>query len=153
MRKPDGNKGLYGRVFHMRRNHVSGIFAVLAVAVLLASAVFSLSGCGNDEDVSDKLDSRLNRLVDAEKRGEAELYARQHGIDLVDGSVRVEIKCEAGQLEAAVKAAANFGTVEIVAEKVGWVQALIPITSLTALTKEESIHFIRVPMKAVPLGD
>ena len=160
----------------MRRNRVRRILTVFLVAVLLAVAVLPLAGCGNDEDVSDnsgstkvieelpptpdepktghpKLDSRLNSLVDAEKRGEAESFAQSRLIDLVDGSVRVEIKFVSGQLEAAVRAAADLGTVEVVADKMELVLALIPITSLYALAEEESVRFIRVPIKGVPQQD
>ena len=145
----------------MRRNHIHRILAVLIIAMLMASAVFPLSGCGNDEDLpptpdepktGNKLDSLLMALIDAKKRGEAESFAQSRLIDLVDGSVRVSIKCVPGQLEAAVKAAADFGTVEIVAETIESVRALIPITSFYALAEEESVRFIRVPVKASPAG-
>jgi hypothetical protein len=128
------------------------ICALLLVIVLLASFAFPLAGCiGEDEDVpkkiDNKLDSQLNQLIEAEKRGEAELYAQQRGIDLVDGSARVSIESVPGRLDDVIKVAAEFGTVEIVAERAENVGALIPIASLTALAQEESIHLIRVPTK------
>ena len=131
-----------------------GVWPVFLVAVLLASAVFPLSGCSSeDEDVSNKLDSRLIALIDAEKRGETESFVQSRGFDLVDGSVMVSIKCVPGQLKAAVKAAARLGTVEVVADRAETMKALIPIASLTALAKEESISFIREPIKGKTTTD
>jgi len=132
------------RGLHWWRYISHGVLPVFLVVVLLASAVFPLSGCG---DVSDKLDTHLNSLVDAERRGEAESFAQLALIDLVDGSVRVAIECVSGQLDAAVEAAERFGTVEAIAYRAEKLQALIPITSLTTLAREESIQFISDPVK------
>jgi len=57
------------------------------------------------------------------------------------------------QLEAAVKAAGDLGNVEVIADITESVKALIPIASLTALAKEESIRFIREPIKGKTLED
>jgi len=111
--------------------------------ILLAVVSLSIAGCGTGEDVRDKIDSRLLGLVDAEKRGETESFARMAGFDLVDGSVRVSVECVSGQLNAAVKAAYDIGTVEAIDDRAEHVQALIPISSLTELAEEESISFIR----------
>jgi hypothetical protein len=136
------------RDLHQWRLMSRSVWPMLLLAVLLASAVFPLSGCGTGEDVRDKLDSRLLGLIDAEKRGEIESFARMAVFDLVDGSVRVLIDYVPGQLEAAVKAAERFGTVETIDYSAKKVQALIPVTSLTALAKEESIRFIRDPVES-----
>ena len=104
--------------------------------------------------VNPKLDGDLYGLIEADKRGEAESFARQRGIELVDGKVRVEIMCDAGQLETAAKAASRFGTVEGTvrgtSSKIGLIEAFIPIISLSALSEDSSIRFIRVPIKGVP---
>lgn len=97
-----------------------------------------------------KLDSFLNQLIDAEKRGEAESFSRQRNTELVDGKVRVQIEAELGQLDAAAKAAAAVGTVELIVKDFNHVQAVVPITSLTALANEESIRFIGNPIKSTP---
>ena len=131
------------------------------VSILLVVSSFSTASCASNQNEgenlpsiaeepekgSDKLDSRLLGLIDAEKRGETESFARMAGFDLVDGSVRVVIDYVSGQLDAAVKAAERFGTVEAIAYRAEKVQALIPITSLTALAREESISRIREPEK------
>jgi len=57
------------------------------------------------------------------------------------------------RLEAAVKAAGDLGTVEVIADITESVKALIPIASLTALAKEESIRLIREPIKRKTLED
>jgi len=121
--------------------------SLFLVVILLVVISFSTAGCRTNEDIDDKLGSRLLALIDAEKRGETESFAQSRGIDLVDGSVRVSIKYVSGQLDVAVKVAERFGTVEIVAETIESVLALIPITSLTALAREESISRIREPEK------
>ena len=90
-----------------------------------------------------KLDSHLNQLIWAERQGVAESFARQRDIQLVDGNVRVIIECMPRQVEAATEAANALGTVEL--RYRNWVQAVVPITSLTALAEAESIHFVRLP--------
>ena len=127
------------------------ILTVFLVSVLLVSAVFPLSGCGNDEAARLKLDPVLRQLIDAERRGEAESLAQSASlIDLVDGAVDVAIYAEPGQLEAAVKAVAKYGTVEHVSETAELVGALVPIVRLTALARQKSIRNIRLPARPDP---
>ncbi|MBM2825385.1 MAG: hypothetical protein HW402_1049 [Dehalococcoidales bacterium] len=80
-----------------------------------------------------KLDPNLWDLIQAEKRGE-----------LVDSRVRVIVRYLPGQSEAAAKAVATVGTVEIISRLFG-IQALVPISSLLALLEEKSITSIRRP--------
>ena len=61
-------------------------------------------------------------------------------------SVRVEIDCERGQVEAAITAIETYGTVEV--SYLDTVQAVVPVTSLSALADEESIVLIRLPVYA-----
>ena len=127
------------------------IWPVFLVAVLVASVLFPLSGCGSeDEDARHKLDSALTDLIDTEKRGEAESFAQSARIDLVDGAVEVVIESKPGQFEVAIKAAAKHGTVVGLTESVEHLSALVPITSLTALAREGSIRLIRLPEKPSP---
>jgi len=58
-------------------------------------------------------------------------------------SVRVVIWCEPDQARAAAKIAGALGDVELVTRR-GLVQAVVPITSLTALAQAESIRFIEL---------
>ena len=92
-----------------------------------------------------KLDGHLDALVDAEMRGEAEEFARPRCIELLDGSVRVEIECQSGHAEEVARAASAFGVVELTYRDV--VQAVVPITNLNALSKVEGIRFIRMPIR------
>jgi hypothetical protein len=94
-----------------------------------------------------KLDTFLNGLIKAEEHGEAESYARQSDVELVDGNVKVTIEAKLGQLDAAVKAASAVGNVELISSDINWVQAVVPINSLTDLAKEESIRLIRNPIR------
>ena len=60
--------------------------------------------------------------------------------------IRVEIDCERGQVEAAITAIETYGTVEV--SYLDTVQAVVPVTSLSALADEESIVLIRLPVYA-----
>lgn len=96
-----------------------------------------------------KLDSALNQLIDAYNQGKAEEFARQRNIKLVDGKVRVEIRAVPGQLDVAANVSASVGTVELISRRSNGIQAVMPITSLTMLAEEESIGFIRDPIRGV----
>jgi hypothetical protein len=98
-----------------------------------------------------KLSSLLNRLVQAEEQGEAEEFARIRDIELIDGGVTVIINCVPGQCEAAAEATTRAGGKDVrVSNHFDWVHAVaVPITSLVALSEEESISSIRLPVYAV----
>jgi len=113
------------------------------VVILLAVLSFSTAGCTNKEDTVNKLEGHLNQLIRAEEQGEAEEFARQRSIELVDGSVRVEIECLPGHAEEVARAASTFGIVELTYRNL--VQAVVPITNLNALDELEGIRFIRMP--------
>ena len=95
-----------------------------------------------------KLGSYLWRLIEAEKQGEAESFAKPREIELVDGDVRVTIECLPGQLDAAAEAAIKAGA-KLGKSYKNWLPAFVPITSLEALAEAESIRFIRVPERVV----
>ena len=129
------------------------LFFILLISLLLISACTANQEQGEDlsplleepEKGNPKLDSHLNQLIRAERQGEAESFARQSDIELVDGNVRVEIECLPDQVDAAAKEARALGTVEIISRRLNGVQAVVPITSLTTLAEAESIRFIRLP--------
>ena len=89
------------------------------------------------EIVNVNLDSALNQLIIAERHGQAESFARQADIKLVDGTVLVTIEAVPGQVEVASKAAANVGAQHLQTGSIGstkdWIDAVVPITSLEAL--------------------
>jgi len=95
-----------------------------------------------------KLDSQLNQLVSAEKRGEAASFAEQINIELVEGNVRVIVECLPDQIDTAVKAVSALGVVETTYRNL--LQVVVPITSLTTLADAESIRFIRLPQYPSP---
>lgn len=97
-----------------------------------------------------KLDSFLNQLIAAERRGEAEAFARQRDVQLTDGKVRVEIQAVPGQLDVAANVTASFGTIEVIARVQNAIQAVVPISDLAMLAEKESIQMIREPVRAVP---
>jgi hypothetical protein len=98
-----------------------------------------------------KLDSQLNQLISAEGRGEVASFAEQSNIELVGGDVRVIIECVPGQIELATEAATKAGA-RIETSSGDWLQAIVPVTSLTTLANEESIKFIRLPRYPLPAG-
>lgn len=96
-----------------------------------------------------KLDSQLNQLVSAERRGEAASFAKQSNIEMVNGSVRVIIECVPGQLEAASGAATNAGA-KLETSYDNLLQVVVPVASLSTLADTESIRFIRLPQRPLP---
>jgi len=102
------------------------------------------------DEGSPKLDSQLNQMVSAVKRGEAASFAEKSNIDLTNGRIRVVIECAPGQVEAATKAAINAGA-EVETTYENLLQVSVPVTGLTALADAESIRFIRLPQQPVPL--
>ena len=102
-----------------------------------------------------KLDSALWQLIDAEKTGELESFTKQMGSardDVIGGNVRVNIDAVIGKLDAATKAAATVGVVEIVSDSQQYpaLQAVVPITSLGTLADEPGIRLIDLPTRGVP---
>ncbi|MBC8477082.1 MAG: S8 family serine peptidase [Dehalococcoidia bacterium] len=94
-----------------------------------------------------KLSSKLTRLISANEHAEAEEFARPRGIELVDGSIRVIIECLAGEVKAVAEAAGALGVVQLTTRRL--VQAVVPITSLTALADTPGIRFVRLPWRPV----
>jgi len=113
---------------------------------------FTITGCSEDEDTSSKhkygkLDSKLNRLIEAYERGEAgEIERLSNNFDIVEGGVRVEIVTFPEQKEAAAEATRTLGTVEIVSKRFGLIQAVVPVDKMIELSNEKSIKLIRTPV-------
>jgi hypothetical protein len=111
----------------------------------LVSAILSVPGCNSEPVEHPKLSSMLNKLVQAEWRGEAEEYARSRNIELLYDdaglvSVRVLIHCSPEKVEEAAEVVETYGTVGVVVSR--GVSAIVPIASLPALADEESIRSI-----------
>jgi len=126
-----------------------GILVLVPVACTSGEEVTNLPPLDLPDKGHPKLDSQLNQLVRAESRGEAASFAEQSNIELVDGGVRVIIECVPGQLETATEAATNAGA-KLEASHDNLLQVVVPITSLTTLADEASIHFIRLPRYPSP---
>ncbi len=142
---------------------------VIMTALLLSSPSCASNRDGTNSPVSDnkgehlpppapvtgnpKLLYVLVQLIQAEKRGEAEAFARQSGgaIELRDGRVFVTIQCVPGQVEAATKAATSAGA-KLGASARNSFDAFVPITSLEALASEKSVFFIATPDRFQPQG-
>jgi len=134
---------------------------LMFLAVLLLAGLLSIPGCNSNQEEfqeypplleppdkgNPKLGSHLNQLLQAEERGEAEEFAQQYLIELIDGSVTVIIECEPGQVEVAAESVASYGIVELTTRR-GLIQALVPMTSLTALAEAEGIRRVRLPVIA-----
>jgi hypothetical protein len=120
---------------------------LLIIAALLSGiALLLMPGCEPKDNP--KLSPDLNGLVQAEWRGEAEEFAHRNCIELLDGdsglvSVEVEIDCAPGQVDAAIKAAETYGTVE--SNYLYMILAVVPVNKLTALAKDKSIELVRIP--------
>ncbi len=91
----------------------TSLSVALARLVSIGMPVLALAGCTSGQDIinpppsdsldkgNPKLDSASNQLILAEKRGEANSFAQQSNIRLVDGSGSIIIECVPGYLEAA----------------------------------------------------
>ena len=96
-----------------------------------------------------KLGSHLRELIRAEQRGEAEEFARQRGIRLANGDVKVIIECVPGQCNAVAVATTNAGAKQVeIHSQNDWVVAIVPITSLTILTDIPGVRLVRLPVQA-----
>jgi hypothetical protein len=126
-----------------------GILVFVTIAAASGWEVLNLPPFDRPDKGNPKLDSQLNQLVRAERLGEAESFAEQSNIELIEGSVRVIIECVPNQVDNATIAANNAGaTIEMDYDDL--LQVVVPITSLTALTDAESIRFIRLPQYPTP---
>ncbi|MBA7586470.1 hypothetical protein ES708_28472 [subsurface metagenome] len=101
------------------------------------------------EKGNSKLDSQLNQLVIAKAQNQADFFAQQSNIELVNESVRVIIECLPGQLAAATEAATAIGA-SVEASYENLLQVVVPVTSLTALVESSAIHLVRLPYHTVP---
>lgn len=99
------------------------------------------------KDWNPNLDSGLNQLIEAQKRGEADTFAQQAKIDLVNGSVRVTIFCASGQAEAVAKAATEAGAKQLCIRSGNRITAEVPITSLTTIANMDSVTSIELPVQ------
>jgi len=137
---------------------LTAILSVLTFGLILS---ISIAGCQQESGLSStephsnlpekgnpKLDSQLNQLVLAESQGQAASFAQKSNIELVDGKVRVIVECLPDQVDAAIEAAHALGTVETTYDNL--LQVVVPITSLSTLADEASIHFIRLPQYPLP---
>jgi hypothetical protein len=139
------------------RNKVT-LALVFWIAALSATAV---SGCVPEKNTPKRpaftrLVSPLERAIVADSLGEADLMAQQDPLFapwLVDGKIVVIIQTIPGQAEVATKAVTRVGgevdpSGTIIERDL--VQAVLPISKLTILAREESIHTIRLPEPPVP---
>ena len=121
---------------------------LLLITLLLVFAILFMQGCNCEPAEHPKLSSMLNKLVQAEWRGEAEDFARPRNIELLYDdaglvSVEVEIVCLPEKVEEAAEVVGTYGTLGVVAS--GSMVAIVPIASLPALADEEIIRHIRLP--------
>jgi hypothetical protein len=135
------------------------VIAILVAITLLVLVTVTITCTSGDNTIilpsvspekgNPKLDSQLNQLVTAEKRGELDSFAKQNNIALVDGGVRVIIECVAGQLEKATEVAiAARAKQESSYDNL--LQVVLPVTSLSSLSEEDSIYLIRLPQPPLP---
>ena len=126
-----------------------GILVFVTIAAASGWEIIDLTRLNLPEKGNPKLDSQLNQLVRAERLGEADSFAEQSNIELINGSVSVIIECVPGQVDDATVAATNAGA-RLETSYKDLLQVVVPITSLTTLTDAESIHLIRLPQYPVP---
>lgn len=126
-----------------------GMLALGTVACTPGQDINNLPPLDSPDKGNPKLDSQLNQLVRAERRGEATSFAEQSDIELIDGSVRVIIESLPGQVEAATQAATNAGA-KLETSYDNLLQVVVPITKLSTLADAAGIRFIRLPYYPLP---
>lgn len=124
------------------------LFLILPIVLLSIPACNSNQEGNLNHDENSKLEFPLDNLIRAEERGEAEEFALQRHIELIDSNVTVIIECEPGQAEAVAKKASTLGTVELSVRDL--VQVVIPITNLIALADIPGVHRVRLPLHPIP---
>ena len=145
---------MINKMIRNKKKHL--VTYTLLLALTVVSLVLILSACASDWGITDlppldppdkgnpKLDSVLNQLVLAEKRGEATAFAAQSSIELNDGSIRVIIESVPGRLEEA-KEVASDANARIETSYNNLLQVVVPISGLLTLAESESIDYIRLP--------
>jgi hypothetical protein len=149
----------------VRRIRIKAIIYPVLICLCICFFPIIQTGCGDNQEIGNtlppfssilvdkglpKLDSQLSQLVDVAGRGDEASFVQQHNIDISNGAIRVIIECVSGQLEDAKKTAINNGA-EIEAFYENMFQALVPVTNLKALSDAESILFVRLPQRPLPL--
>ncbi|MFQ5879389.1 MAG: hypothetical protein ACE5IZ_04345, partial [Dehalococcoidia bacterium] len=101
-----------------------------------------------------KIGSALYSLWQADQQegvDSAQAVSGDPGLLMVNGLVQVEVEAVDGQAEAALAAIeAHGGRLEMSYGR--WLQALVPVDELLALSQEEAVEWVRQPTPMVPLG-
>ncbi|MHB8086346.1 MAG: hypothetical protein ACYDHZ_11025 [Dehalococcoidia bacterium] len=98
------------------------------------------------------LNSAVSQLVSAYESGgniAATTFAKNHGIDLVDGTVRVTIEVKPRGKAAVVDAVNSAGGKVEIADEDN-VQALVPLKQIKSLAGNPAINIIRIPYTLYP---
>ncbi|MFC2038476.1 hypothetical protein ACFLUG_01735 [Chloroflexota bacterium] len=144
-------------------NKTGKMFLVFVVLVGTAF-IISFSACAaspeadgslpaySAEKGNPKLDSQLNRLVQAETNDDIISFAQESGIEVADGRVRVIIECREGRLEEASEATEKAGA-EIETSYNNLLQVLVSVNILNELAGEGSIRLISLPQQPLPASD
>ncbi len=115
--------------------HIRNIAAVICALTLLSGAVAQTSN--NTYSKNPKLESVLSQLINSDDPQE---FARAHNLYIKDGKIRVAV--ELGDEMALLP---DYVTIEARYDK--YVQTMIPIEKIVALSLEKNITFIRTPSK------
>ena len=148
----------------MKRRLLGSLAALALVLLLVATVLPAVAQEGGDASAAGKvldlpplelrpkgnprLDSSLNRLAAAETSEQAIRLAQEGNIRLSDGNVRVIIEALPGQVDAAMQAAASIAVIET--SHGDSIQALVPISQLTALAESPGVRYVRTPWYPIP---
>lgn len=115
--------------------HIRNIAAVICVLILLSGAVAQPSN--NTYNKNPKLESVLSQLINSDDPQE---FARAHNLYLRDGKIRVAVELgdEMALLPDYVIIESRYGK---------YVQTMVPIEKIVALSLEKNVTFIRTPSK------
>ena len=145
---------------------VAVLVVVLVVAVLVAGGPPAQAVAPNEQAVEEdgpdvepgerpsvgnpKLDHQLAVLARAQSTRRARAaMAEAHGLDMVDGNVRVVVEAGEADLRATRAAVAAAGG-KVEAEYADLIQALVPVSTLEALAADPAVHYVRPPFSSTP---
>ena len=117
-------------------------------AVSLVACAKNINPTDFQSDKTPKLSSELSALIRAESSGQADSYAQENNIELINHEVRVIVEVLPGQIDAASEAANRLGTVETSYDNL--LQVLLPVDNLTNLANEPSVRLVRLPLPVLP---
>ena len=120
----------------------------MTIVILLPLFLLACNASVSPE-IQTKINPVLFHLYEAEKEGNAQEYAHQNNIGLIEGNkVRVYIRFQPKDKNKVFRSVKRLGEAEIILEDE--IRVLVPVNKLVALAQISSVIFVTLPKKLVP---